>query len=351
MADPWAAGRGTEPYPTIKEACISDDVQLLARTFAAYGVTTTNPDKDALLRYACRNCLQHNTLATLCYILYDCGFSTKNISVNDMFPFPKQGLSTRILDVLLAYGWDINKRDLSGRSTTCEPLLWWVLEDEDLVKYCLEHGATVHPKGKGQCSPILERAAAEATVATFDLLRAHGAPLGWRPLHHAVHKATWPWLSGRPDALTSGTSLASEAEGKRYPKTQTYAERMAMVYHLVEDLGLDVNGPDGPPDQKPRHGPRGPPLCYVADSEAIFYRDGSEGKEILDTRELTWYLLDHGADPRPALEEVQWSKHPTFVADVEAWRAQEKHPAHERNQAREKNQAQETTQASKCCCQ
>jgi hypothetical protein len=181
------------------------------------------------------------------------------------------------------------------------------------------------------------------------LLRAHEAPLGWRSLHHAVQRATWPWLSGRPDALISGISIASEAEGKQKPKVQTYAERMAIVYHLVEDLGLDVNGPDQPPSQRPLPMRQGPPLCYVADSEAIFYSEGSEDKAVLDARELTWYLLDHGADPRPALEEVKWSKHPTFVADAEAWRAREKSQAQEKNRAQEKHQAQEATQASKCC--
>jgi hypothetical protein len=102
MAGPWAALRGEEPYPTIKEACMSDDVQLLSRTFSACGVTTakTTPHEDtfALLRYACGQCLQHNALATLTYILSDCGFSTEDISANHMVP--TQGL----LDVLLSHG-------------------------------------------------------------------------------------------------------------------------------------------------------------------------------------------------------------------------------------------------------
>jgi hypothetical protein len=124
-------------------------------------------------------------------------------------------------------------------------------------------------------------------------------------------------------------------EGKQYPKAKTYTERMAMVRHLVEDLGLDVNGPDQPPNQRPLPMRRGTPLCYVADSEVICYSEGisSEEKFVLDTRELTWYLLDHGADPRPALEKVESSSHPTFVADVEAWRARQK------------------IQTFKCCCQ
>jgi hypothetical protein len=78
---------------------------------------------------------------------------------------------------------------------------------------------------------------------------------------------------------------------------------------------------------------RGPPLCYVSDSDVIEYGVGPETRKVLDTRELTWYLLDHGADPRPALEWSQRGSHPTFIADVEAWRARKEE------------------RASKCCCQ
>lgn len=332
-----------EPFISINEACISGDVQSLSRIFSAHGVTATNHNKDhiALLHYACRQCFRCNAIAILTYILTECGYSTDNISCEDV---GTQALSTEILDVLLAHGWNINSRVGNTKFLTA-PLLWKVLGNEDLVKYCLEHGASVHPEGQSplqpdfisqdqrRCSPVLESAAAEATVATFDLLRAHGAPLGRTCLHHAVQEATLPWLSGRPDALTPVTSDAGDGESKRYPKTKTYAERMAMVYHLVEDLGLDVNGSDQPPSQRPLPMRRGPPLCYVADSEAIFYGAGSEDKAVLDTRELTWYLLDHGADPRPALEAAKMNNHPMFAADVEAWRAR-------------KNE-----RASKCCCQ
>jgi hypothetical protein len=329
-----------EPCPTIKEACRLDDVQLLSRTLLAQGITTTNVNDESsswLLHYACEQCFCYNALMALTYILSDLGFSTDNISCHDI-PRAKD-VSTQILDVLLAHGWNINKRvNRAGRPSG--PFLWAVLENEDLVRYCLEHGASVHPEGQSplqpdiitkdqlRCPPILETAAAKATVATFDLLRAYGAPLGWRSLHNAVHAATFPWMSGRP----GGTPTPGTYE-EQYPKAQTYAERMAMVHHLVKDLGLDVNGPDQPPTQIRLPMRRGPPLCYVSDSDVIEYGAGPETWEVLDTRELTWYLLDHGADPRPALDRLQGGSHPTFIADVEAWRARKEE------------------RSSKCCCQ
>jgi hypothetical protein len=142
------------PYPSIEEACRSDDVQSFSRIFLAEGVTTTNHNEDhiALLHYACRQCFQYDAVATLTYILTDRGFSTDNISAYDMIP--TQGLSTRILDILLACGWNVNKRDLRvGR--TSEPLLWWILDNEELVKYCLKHGAKVHPEGQSPLKPNL----------------------------------------------------------------------------------------------------------------------------------------------------------------------------------------------------
>lgn len=60
----------------------------------------------------------------------------------------------------------------------------------------------------------------------------------------------------------------------------------------------------------------GTPLCYVA----------SESWEALDTREVTWYLLDQGADPIPALECIRMGDdNPKFVENVKEWKATHGH--------------------------
>jgi hypothetical protein len=46
------------------------------------------------------------------------------------------------------------------------------------------------------------------------------------------------------------------------------------------------------------------------------------GRPDKDARELTWFLLDRGADPGMALIEAKDSKNPTFVEWVEAWESQ-----------------------------
>lgn len=55
---------------------------------------------------------------------------------NDTLP------SREILELLIEHGWDINSR---GSSLSGIPLLWYVVEDPDLVKWCLDHGAELDP--------------------------------------------------------------------------------------------------------------------------------------------------------------------------------------------------------------
>ncbi|KAF2485057.1 hypothetical protein BDY17DRAFT_95911 [Neohortaea acidophila] len=318
-----------EPYLSIRKACETDDVDLLSRVITPEMVAMKPmPDRTfTLLDFACDTSIRHNATSVLSYVVSDCKFNVQSLDTGNIAGI--SNVSTGILDILLAHGWDINGYDLSSPRKQL-PFLWRVLSKDYLVSYCLSHGADVYPRGQPpidpnfitvelrNCPPLLERAAAYSTVATFDLLRSHGAPMGWRALHLAVQEATHPWLTGRPD---STRELMSDRE---HDKAYTYAERMAMVRHLVEDVGLDVNALDQPVTQK--HVPtfhRGTPLCYVSDSEVIegLYRGHTV---IADTRELTWYLLDQGADPTQALEVIKHSQHPTFAADVEMWRAQRK---------------------------
>jgi hypothetical protein len=104
----------------------------------------------------------------------------------------------------------------------------------------------------------------------FDLLRSKGGPLGWRPLHLAVETATYFIPSNKNNDVK-------------------YIERMAMVHYL-----LDLNAPDLPVGSKtlPMHS--GTPNCYI-------YNE-NQGR---DNRELTWLLLDRGADPTDALRFIK----------------------------------------------
>lgn len=211
--------------------------------------------------------------------------------------FPKD-----MVEILLAHGWDINARE-TGR----KPLLWLVVRDGDAVSWCLDHGADPfargqrsfpdfdisnaeefnnyleeHPWSKAEmtdyfdCPPLLQAAASQSTVATFELLRSKGAAMSWRVLHMAVASAIF--VASQESSHEKTPLLDKEL-------ARTRQERLAMVRHLVDTLKLDVNALDCPPGRMMGNF-YGRPLHYVA----------IRGTNC-DCRPVTWFLMDRGADP------------------------------------------------------
>jgi hypothetical protein len=88
---------------------------------------------------------------------------------------------------------------------------------------------------------------------------------------------------------------------------------MAMVRHIIDVVGRDVNGPDQPPGRREtmHFGTR---ICYIPGSSMTDHDT--------DTRELTWLLLGRGADPAPALIVTEQYEYPRFTQNVEDWMAQ-----------------------------
>lgn len=151
--------------------------------------------------------------------------------------------------------------------------------------------------------PILDRAAALADIATFELIRAKGAPVcyDYGVLPRAVMAATdcVPRFGESPSA--------------------NFLSRVDMVRHLLDKVGCDVNSRS--------NGPYGSgsvcstPLCWIA------------CHTVRDARKLIWLLLDRGGDldlARP--DEGNWSapsareaalRHPNtgFLKAVEEWQA------------------------------
>jgi hypothetical protein len=187
------------------------------------------------------------------------------------------------LEVLVANGWDINRT--WGRKDA--PVMCDILEDKHLVKWCLEHGAIVDPPDNTPSEiigrvPILERAAAVADIATFDLVRAKGAPLCY---DYGV----------LPSAVMAANEYAPETSDN--PSTK-YQQRMDMVRHLLDVVGCDVNSKsDGPYDFGVVRGSKcSTPLCWIA------------CHTVGDAKDLIWLLLDRGGDldlARP--NEGNWS--------------------------------------------
>jgi hypothetical protein len=204
--------------------------------------------------------------------------------------------SREVLEILIAHGWDIDSR---GADSTNWPLPWYVIRYPDLLVWCLANGASVDLPG--DIPPVLEIAAAEGTVVSFELLRARGASLGRRTLHRAVEQAA---IYAPADDNSVLTAL--------------FEQRMDMVRHLVDIVGLDVNAEELCPGKFCRT-----PLCYVACR--------NDGK---DARELIWFLLDRGADPNsvgplvgniraPSAQHAQSSRNTRFQEAVKEWQARQ----------------------------
>ncbi|KFY81731.1 hypothetical protein V498_08699 [Pseudogymnoascus sp. VKM F-4517 (FW-2822)] len=277
----------------LRRACENDDTTLLDQAISM----TAAVDLDNFYAIARSDAIGNNAMA----ILND--FIKRGVRVAPRWPSDAIGASKETLEFLLTQGWDINARGDSPNDKL--PFMWLVATDHEMVKWCLEHGASVHPRGqepfrdgvttksRRECPQVLEKVARWGSIATFELLRSKGAPPGWRSLHLAVETATY----GRPEEVTDFIN---------------HDERMAMVHHLLDVVGLNVNAPDQPVGSTvlPMH--LGTPICYIPGS-AMLERD---------TRELTWLLLDRGADPTPALE-IAKRDYPNFAEDVKAWKAKQ----------------------------
>ncbi|CAN9320416.1 unnamed protein product [Alternaria alternata] len=221
-----------------------------------------------------------NSIPCLRYLI-EHGLSIEHIDISG------GEVSISTLEFLLAHGWDINSTGppRSYRS----PFMWSCIHDREKLVWCLEHGASLatpwqEPHRKPH-EPILDRVAWGGDIATFEFLRSKGAPLG-------------PYDPEKDD------------EKQRQGRAQ-YTQSMAMVRYLIDVVGLDVNKEDFPPDTKWLQGVWGTPLLYIVlvDPEAE-----------RNARDLVWFLLDRGADSKPALVEAKaFGGRAAFTEWVEAW--------------------------------
>lgn len=270
-----SAVRSREPMRLSIDACKADDVSLMEQAISIASQPDCRYDVQAVVHRGLRSAVRRGAFHVLKYLL-DRGADVRPVTPSSLFsdddtPAPSQ----EMLEILVGHGWDINTQ---GSRHTSWPLLWLVVQDPDLVRWCVDHGARVDipedpprvnavgiESRSGLPRPtILGMAATWGSVETFELLRAKGAPLDPRTLHRAVTQAT-------------ALAPAETTDDK-----MSYAHRMAMLRHLVDVLKLDVNAVHH------QLGSRcSTPLCCVAGRHPT--------KQ--DHRELIRFLLDRGADP------------------------------------------------------
>lgn len=261
----------------VTTACQTDDVSLLIQAITIASSPDSQESVEELLSQAVRVSIRRNARAVLTYALENGG----EVPTHSGLVLEDPQIQT--IEILVAHGWDINAR-LRGE----KPFLYQAAlhGDGNLVKWCLEHGSTTVPedldpisdddprRDMSGCPQLLEIAASQCTVATFELLRSKGAQLGYRTLHKAASAA-----------INTGSGGEERPGMSDKERAKLHSERMAMVVHLVETVGLDPNALDQPVGWAlGNHW--GTPLCYVA-------HNNPNG----DCSDVVSFLLRKGADP------------------------------------------------------
>ena len=259
--------------------------------------------------------IKKNSIPILRYLV-EHGVSVEHIEPREVAADGEVSIPT--LEFLLARGWDINWPGCRVNAAR-KPFMWYCVNHRDKLVWCLEHGAKLKRPKMKRCKgpdepPILQIVAREGDIATFEFLRSKGAPL--RPHHHineVLHAAV------KTAACGYRASADPEKDNEEERKSRArWNQSMEMVRYLIDVVGFDVNAPDNPPEcKKCRSGEWGTPLQYVQQIRI----DGRS------QRELTWLLLDRGADPTPALEEAEYDRRQgwhnyEFFKNIEDWGAQ-----------------------------
>lgn len=293
-------------------ACKSNDAAVMGE---ALNIASQVSAVDDSLRYALMTALEFNSADILAWLL-EHGAKPRLASLSGFQVANGSGGTTmEIVQLLLDNGWDINMRTGNSLMPDAQPLLWSMVGDGDFVAWALDHGAIVVPKDFNafgpdaltsdfhHCRPLLECAAATATVATFEVLRALGAASGPRCLHEAVWSATFACSKEKRQEMQLNSQMSDRDRAK------TWAERIAMVRHLVDDLGYDVNGRDDLEHGREIFGRWGEPIAYV----------GGIPSAAPDAQELIYFLLDRGAHTS---EWATGQGRSEFVDIVKQWKTQ-----------------------------
>ena len=255
MTASMAGNPKPSPRNMIKNGCKANDIAEVSRGIQA--AVSKEGRSQELLSWSLSRAVSSGHPEAVRYLL-----EQEEAPLDSLSP-SKVGLSksAKVFQVLADNGWDINQTEPDRGAGPGQTLLQLVCDDESLVRWCLDHGASVQVPHSDpyRSPPLLEIVASIGTVSTFALLHSHGAQMGPRTLHRAV-----------------GSTASSSRESGDWPA------RMAMVKYLVDDLKLNVNALDTK-GQMPNYW--GTPLCYAAHAYC-------------DNEEVVHFLLDRGAEPR-----------------------------------------------------
>ena len=128
-----------------------------------------------LLAVTLAKCIPSGSLNVLGYLLKQEEAPLTRVSPELIQQCPAEKIS-EVLQILVDSGWDINQHDASPGGGNGKCLLQHICNNEDLVRWCLAHGANVEDIDIDPYynPPLLECVARSGTVSTFKLLQSHG---------------------------------------------------------------------------------------------------------------------------------------------------------------------------------
>lgn len=269
----------SSPAELVSAAINADSVSQLEAALERAADTSSMTELDELLNSALAEAVSKGSVELTKYVIGE----GAEVSTVDMFKLSSNP-SIALFEVLHSHGYNFNKAYPKNALWKGRSVIYKLLHDEALVNWLINHGVSVdtgEEEFEMEARPplLLETCACLGSVASFKLLKAHGAKVAPRSLHVAVGEAAA--VGADPSKIDSNVDEQS-GDGKH--KTNM-AE---MVRYLVDELHLDVNALDGN-ELKPNHW--GPPLNYAA-------------KEPNGAAVVKW-LLDKGADPNTATANMR----------------------------------------------
>lgn len=280
----------------VERGCKANDTTIVARGMeAAHAANVGKKISDFGLRTA----ISAGNIKVVEYLLQH-----ENVSAKGLSPLiVARSASIKLLQLLIEHGFDLNEPAFYVPSLGVGGyLLQRVCGDEELVRWCVEHGAKVDGMEVDpyKSPPLLETVAGTGTVETFAYLLEKGAKIEGRILHVA---AQWVGSNSEDDEA----------------KNKAFQTRMRMVEYLVDVLKMDVNEMDmhavGSEEEEPMGNFWGTPICYAA-------RHPDDGHEVVR------FLLERGADPYikgeyDAFSYAKLEGNPRIAKVLEEWRSKQ----------------------------
>ncbi|KAI1250735.1 hypothetical protein MGN70_007792 [Eutypa lata] len=276
MASDGKQSAPSRPRPLLNAAIRKNSIPTLQSALTAARAVSSPSAYSDFLDTALSTVISRGSAPLTRYLLSQGNAAVSNVSALAAANSP----SVELFEALLENGWDVNHRDPSDTVHRARQLIDYVLDNEELVRWLVDHGVRVDreveveedPEGLHEWpQPILESCALIGSLSTLKFLLVNGAKISRRTLHRAAEAGAR--MGANP--ATKHPETAGGGARRRQEKAQ-------ILQYLVDELNVDVNQMDTDVLRGWMH--FGTPVNYAA-------------KEQMGAGVVNW-LLAKGADPR-----------------------------------------------------